>query len=77
MELVQRLATSSLDQFMEELGGPSKVAELMGKKKRLELDVTVCTPMSRGYLRQAATTRLKHLLEEVACVLQEEGRHHL
>jgi len=36
MELVPKLPTSSLDQLIDELGGPKNVAELTGRKKRLE-----------------------------------------
>ena len=36
MELVPKLPRSSLDQLIEELGGPKNVAELTGRKKRLE-----------------------------------------
>ena len=36
MELVPRVPTSSLDQLIEQLGGPSKVVELTGRRKRLE-----------------------------------------
>lgn len=34
--VASRLPTSSLDQLIEELGGPKEVAELTGRKKRLE-----------------------------------------
>ena len=36
MELVPRVPTSSLDQLIEQLGGPTKVVELTGRRKRLE-----------------------------------------